>query len=134
MAGSRKRLSKTSGSRTSAGTRSATVKGAVPYKPKMTRAEAVKEIERVSGKAVSMRELREELPVARIVRKGSSSKPRAARAGRAAAARAGAPAEVSTGLTNDERLTLIDQAMLMLQEVYAHLPLKRALHAIDPIQ
>ena len=29
---------------------------------------------------------------------------------------------------------LIDQAMLMLQEIYAHLSLKRALHAIDPIQ
>src|SRR5262249_2952772 len=27
-----------------------------------------------------------------------------------------------------------DQAMLMLQELYAHLSLKRALHAIDPIQ
>jgi C-terminal processing protease CtpA/Prc len=100
----------------------------------MTRAEAVKEIERVSGKPVSLRELREELPVARVVRAGARApKPRAPRAGRrAAAGRAAAPAEI--GLTLDERLTLIDQAMLMLQEVYAHLPLKRALHAIDPVQ
>jgi C-terminal processing protease CtpA/Prc len=103
----------------------------------MTRAEAVKEIERVSGKPVTLRELREELPVARVVRAGARApKPRAPRAGRraAAAGRAAAPAEINDGLTLDERLTLIDQAMLMLQEVYAHLPLKRALHAIDPVQ
>jgi C-terminal processing protease CtpA/Prc len=135
MARSRKTGTTTSRSNTSAGKRSATVQGAVPYKPKMSRAEAVKEIERVSGKAVSMRELREELPVARVVRRGApASKPRAVKGGQRAAARVTAPAEVDNGLTNDERLTLIDQAMLMLQEVYAHLPLKRALHAIDPIQ
>jgi hypothetical protein len=37
-------------------------------------------------------------------------------------------------LTPDERELLIDQAVEMLDQVYAHLPLKRALHANDPIQ
>ncbi|MFL6211442.1 MAG: S41 family peptidase [Pyrinomonadaceae bacterium] len=39
-----------------------------------------------------------------------------------------------TPLTPDERAVLIEQAMEMLEKVYAHLPLKRALHANDPIQ
>ena len=37
-------------------------------------------------------------------------------------------------LTPAQRVVLIDQAILMLDQVYAHLPLKRALHANDPIQ
>ena len=37
-------------------------------------------------------------------------------------------------LTSEERELLIDQAMLMLDQVYVHLPLKRAMHAIDPLQ
>jgi hypothetical protein len=37
-------------------------------------------------------------------------------------------------LTTDERELLIDQAVEMLDKVYVHLPLKRALHANDPIQ
>jgi len=37
-------------------------------------------------------------------------------------------------LTLKQREFLIDQAILMLEELYAHLPLKRALHATDPIQ
>jgi Peptidase family S41 len=39
-----------------------------------------------------------------------------------------------TPLTPNERDQLIDQAIAMLDQVYAHLPLKRALHANDPIQ
>jgi C-terminal processing protease CtpA/Prc len=39
-----------------------------------------------------------------------------------------------TPLTPDERDLLIDQAIAMLDQVYAHLPLKRSLHANDPIQ
>src|SRR6266446_2192713 len=39
-----------------------------------------------------------------------------------------------TLLTQDERDLLIGQALEMLDKVYAHLPLKRALHANDPIQ
>src|SRR6266550_3587062 len=37
-------------------------------------------------------------------------------------------------LTADEREVLLDQALALLDRVYAHLPLKRALHANDPIQ
>jgi hypothetical protein len=37
-------------------------------------------------------------------------------------------------LTREERELLIAQALQMLESVYAHLPLKRALHANDPIQ
>jgi C-terminal processing protease CtpA/Prc len=37
-------------------------------------------------------------------------------------------------LITDERELLIDQAVELLEKVYAHLPLKRALHAKDPIQ
>jgi cytosine/adenosine deaminase-related metal-dependent hydrolase len=37
-------------------------------------------------------------------------------------------------LTLDERLTLVDQAIVLLDQTYVHLPLKRSLHAVDPIQ
>ena len=41
----------------------------------------------------------------------------------------------STGeLTLHDRRTVVGQAMLLLQENYVHLPLKRAMHAVDPIQ
>src|SRR3982751_4319726 len=39
-----------------------------------------------------------------------------------------------TQLTMEERERLIDQAQLMLEQVFVHLPLKRALHGTDPIQ
>jgi Peptidase family S41 len=39
-----------------------------------------------------------------------------------------------TPLSPTERTKLIDQAVAMLERIYAHLPLKRALHANDPIQ
>jgi hypothetical protein len=39
-----------------------------------------------------------------------------------------------TPLTSDERDLLIGQALEILDKVYAHLPLKRSLHASDPIQ
>jgi hypothetical protein len=39
-----------------------------------------------------------------------------------------------TPLTMEERDLLIDQATAMLEQIYAHLPLKRSLHANDPIQ
>ncbi|MDB6147573.1 MAG: Peptidase family, partial [Spartobacteria bacterium] len=39
-----------------------------------------------------------------------------------------------TPLTPTERELIIDQALAMLERTYAHLPLKRALHANDPIQ
>jgi hypothetical protein len=37
-------------------------------------------------------------------------------------------------LTNDERELLIGQSLAMLERLYAHLPMKRALHVNDPIQ
>ncbi len=40
----------------------------------------------------------------------------------------------SSGLTLRDRRTIVDQAMTLLQENYVHLPLKRAMHAVDPIQ
>lgn len=39
-----------------------------------------------------------------------------------------------TALTPKDRDILLEQAIEMLDQVYAHLPLKRALHANDPIQ
>ena len=111
------------------------VTGAVPYKPKMTKAEVLDEIEKVSGTPATLSDLRPTLPTARAGRpapvstgaRGAGGTGRRKIASRATKA---APASLAA-LTNDERLLLIDQAMLMLQEVYAHLPLKRALHAID---
>lgn len=41
----------------------------------------------------------------------------------------------TTGLlTADQRRVIIDQAIFLLDDVYVHLPLKRAMHAIDPVQ
>ncbi|AMV37742.1 S41 family peptidase [Planctomyces sp. SH-PL62] len=37
-------------------------------------------------------------------------------------------------LTHEERLTVVDAAATMLGQVYVHLPLKRAMHGIDPLQ
>ena len=38
------------------------------------------------------------------------------------------------GLTREERLRILDQIILLFEMNYVHLPLKRAMHAIDPIQ
>lgn len=37
-------------------------------------------------------------------------------------------------LTENQRRLILDQAELLLGEFYAHLPLKRAMHAVDPLQ
>src|SRR5262245_1387728 len=37
-------------------------------------------------------------------------------------------------LTPAERTQLVDQAEIMLEMLYVHLPLKRSMHAIDPLQ
>jgi hypothetical protein len=37
-------------------------------------------------------------------------------------------------LSKKERLRIVEQALLLLEMSYVHLPLKRAVHAIDPIQ
>ncbi len=38
------------------------------------------------------------------------------------------------GMSTQDRLTIVDQALLVLEHNYVHLPLKRAMHAADPIQ
>ena len=42
-------------------------------------------------------------------------------------------AEVGT-LTAAERATLVSQATALIEQIYVHLPLKRAVHAVDPVQ
>jgi Peptidase family S41 len=37
-------------------------------------------------------------------------------------------------LTLDEQKSVVSQAISLIQEIYVHLPLKRAMHAIDPLQ
>jgi C-terminal processing protease CtpA/Prc len=39
-----------------------------------------------------------------------------------------------SNLSRSERLRIVDQSILLLEMNYVHLPLKRAMHAIDPIQ
>jgi hypothetical protein len=43
-------------------------------------------------------------------------------------------AEKKTALSRDERLRIVEQALLVMEMNYVHLPMKRAIHAIDPIQ
>src|SRR5215217_5123861 len=38
------------------------------------------------------------------------------------------------GLTLEERQRIVDQALVLIEQFYAHLPLKRAMYAVDPIQ
>ena len=40
----------------------------------------------------------------------------------------------ATPLTLDERQLIVQQAQLMIEQLYVHLPLKRAMHAVDPVQ
>jgi hypothetical protein len=37
-------------------------------------------------------------------------------------------------LNPNQRVLLLDQATLLLEDIYVHLPLKRAMHAVDPVQ
>jgi Peptidase family S41 len=37
-------------------------------------------------------------------------------------------------LSNDERRAIVDQALVLIDQLYVHLPLKRAMHAVDPAQ
>ena len=37
-------------------------------------------------------------------------------------------------LTLEERILIVDQALVLLRENYVHLPLKQAMHAVDPVQ
>lgn len=139
---------KPSKGRTKAATPQPAVQGAAPYRPKMSRSEVLARIHEASGAPRRLGELREWLPTAghraTAAAEKDSGRSRGARpggfgfgpvgpgAGRVATV---APApSAPPALTTAERELLIDQAILMLEEVYAHLPLKRALHAIDPVQ
>jgi hypothetical protein len=42
--------------------------------------------------------------------------------------------ERQAGLSRQERLRIVEQALLLMEMNYVHLPMKRAIHAIDPIQ
>ena len=37
-------------------------------------------------------------------------------------------------LTLQERKTIVEQALILLKELYVHLPLKKAMHVVDPVQ
>ena len=37
-------------------------------------------------------------------------------------------------LTTEERGRIVDQALVLIEQFYVHLPLKRAMHAVDPVQ
>src|SRR5215213_2024153 len=78
----------------------AAVSGAVPYQPKMSKADARSAIENQLGQRVKLADYRSTV----------------------------------TPLTPNERELVIGQALELLDKVYTHLPLKRALHANDPIQ
>jgi hypothetical protein len=43
-------------------------------------------------------------------------------------------AERRAGLSREERLRIVEQALVLMEMNYVHLPMKRAIHAIDPIQ
>jgi hypothetical protein len=42
--------------------------------------------------------------------------------------------EKTRRLSRSARLRIVEQALLLLNMNYVHLPLKRAMHAVDPIQ
>lgn len=42
--------------------------------------------------------------------------------------------ETTGELTIAERRTIIEQALILIDDLYVHLPLKRAMHAVDPVQ
>lgn len=45
-----------------------------------------------------------------------------------------ADAERRSALSRQERLLIVDQAIVLLEMTYVHLPMKRAVHAVDPVQ
>ena len=43
-------------------------------------------------------------------------------------------ADRKASLSREERLRIVEQALVLMEMNYVHLPMKRAIHAIDPIQ
>ena len=37
-------------------------------------------------------------------------------------------------LSTEQRKLIVRQALILIEQNYAHLPLKRAMHAVDPVQ
>ena len=107
--------------------------GSDPKWPGMTHEEMLAEIERMSGPTARLRSVRDVLPTARAPRE-SSNLESVGEAASAAGPRGRRAGSASGALSDRERLIVIDQALLMLETLYANLPLKRALHAIDPLQ
>ena len=112
------------------------IAGAAPQRPSLTQAEKLEQVKQASGPSTPLRELRNALPAARPNQIVEERGPAAAiDFGVPVGAGVEAVAEAAVQpLTLRQRETVIDQAILMLEELYAHLPLKRALHATDPIQ
>lgn len=42
--------------------------------------------------------------------------------------------ETTGALSLSERRTIVDQALVLIEDVYVHLPLKRSMHAVEPVQ
>lgn len=42
--------------------------------------------------------------------------------------------DTTGNLSPEERREIVDQALFLMEEIYVHLPLKRAMHAVDPVQ
>lgn len=42
--------------------------------------------------------------------------------------------DTQPNLTTSQRQTLVEQAEILIRDIYVHLPLKRAMHAVDPVQ
>jgi len=112
------------------------IAGAAAQRPQMTPEERLDQVKRASGRITPMRELRSQLPTAQAHQApGDRQRSAPLHPGAAAGAGAGAAAGAAIApLTLPQRELLIDQAIVMLEDLYAHLPLKRALHATDPIQ
>jgi C-terminal processing protease CtpA/Prc len=110
--------------------------GAAAQRPAMTSEEMLDQVKRASGEFKPLCEVRDQLPTARPDRASTDRRPQTTLPrGIPSGAAAGPVARGAVApLTMRQRELLIDQAILMLEELYAHLPLKRALHAIDPIQ
>ncbi|HEY4640582.1 MAG TPA: S41 family peptidase [Thermoanaerobaculia bacterium] len=106
--------------------------------PQFTPDELLREITNAAGPIKGLRELRDHLPTARSGHLPESKKPARKKTlgfgPEAALEIKGAAAAGPKPLTYDERETVIDQALILLQDLYAHLSLKRALHAVDPVQ
>ncbi len=40
----------------------------------------------------------------------------------------------TSDLTLEELQRIVDQALVLIEQIYVHLPLERAMHAVDPVQ